>query len=98
MLNQYIPTEPPAGQLRLASPSTINFTASLLAATAKMFPSSLFSTGGDEVNTNCYEQDEQTQAELNATGSTLDQALSEFVQTMQTTLIKEGKTPAVWEG
>lgn len=63
-----------------------------------MFPSTLFSTGGDEVNTNCYHQDEQTQADLNATGSTFDEALSNFVQTMQTALIKEGKTPAVWEG
>ncbi|KAH9960973.1 glycoside hydrolase superfamily [Lactifluus volemus] len=43
--------EPPAGQLRLASRATIDFMASLLSAAAKLFPSTLFATGGDEINT-----------------------------------------------
>ena len=83
--------------MRFASPETTNFTAGLLSATAKLFPSSLFSTGGDELNTNCYAADEQTQAALNATGQTLDQALSAFTQTSHKALIAEGKTPVVWE-
>ncbi|KAH9932741.1 N-acetylhexosaminidase [Epithele typhae] len=89
--------EPPAGQLRLASASTTNYTASLLSAVARMFPSSLFSTGGDEVNDECYAQDPETQADLNATGRTLEQALDVFTNATHKALVAEGKTPAVWE-
>ena len=56
--------EPPAGQLRLASSATIDFTASLLTAAAKLFPSTLFATGGDEINVRCYQNDAQTQGDL----------------------------------
>ncbi|KAI0629989.1 N-acetylhexosaminidase [Trametes polyzona] len=89
--------EPPAGQLRLASPATTNFTADLLSAVARMFPSSLFSTGGDELNTECYAQDPDTQADLKAGGRTLEQALDVFTRTTHAAIRAEGKTPAVWE-
>ncbi|KAH9891915.1 N-acetylhexosaminidase [Cubamyces lactineus] len=89
--------EPPAGQLRLASPATTNFTADLLAAVARMFPSSIMSTGGDELNTECYAQDPKTQADLKATGRTLEQALDVFTRTTHAAIRAEGKTPAVWE-
>ena len=56
------------------------------------------STGGDEFNEECYVQDPQTQADLQASGQTLEQALGTFVRTMQGVLQKEGKTPVVWEG
>lgn len=91
-------SEPIAGQLRFASAATTNFTSGLLDATAKMFPSSLFSTGGDELNLPCYEQDGETQQILNATGETLQQKLETFVQTVHGGLKKLGKTPVVWEG
>jgi hexosaminidase len=90
--------EPPAGQLRLASPSTQNFTADLLSAAAKMFSSKMFSTGGDEVNTNCYDQDPETQVALNASGQTLEQALSFFTLKNHAALAALGKTPIVKEG
>ena len=89
--------EPPAGQLRLASTATQNFTAELLSAVAKMFPSTLFGTGGDELNTNCYAADNQTQAELNSTGLTVFDALSDFTATTHGALRNLGKTPVVWE-
>jgi hexosaminidase len=90
--------EPPAGQLRLASEATTNFTAQLLSAVAKLFPSTLFSTGGDEINANCYTQDLETQKDLNATGKTFEQALDTFTQATHKAIIAEGKTPVVWEG
>ena len=90
--------EPPAGQLRLASNSTANFTASLLTSIAKTLPSTLFSTGGDELNTNCYKQDAQTQAELAQSNRTLEQALNAFTQVSHNALKSIGKTPVVWEG
>ncbi|XP_006455958.1 hypothetical protein AGABI2DRAFT_188060 [Agaricus bisporus var. bisporus H97] len=89
--------EPPAGQLRLATPSTVNFTANLIGAVSSMFPSKLFHTGGDEINTNCYDQDEQTQMDLNSQGKTFEQALDAFTQATHSVLVEEGKTPVVWE-
>ncbi|KAF9483398.1 N-acetylhexosaminidase [Pholiota conissans] len=89
--------EPPAGQLRLASPATANFTAGLLTSIARTLPSMLFSTGGDELNVNCYTQDAQTQADLKASGKTLEQALDAFTQTTHGALRALGKTPVVWE-
>ena len=44
---------------------------------SKLFSSTLFSTGGDEVNIKCYTDDVQTQQALNASGKTLEQALDE---------------------
>jgi len=87
--------EPPAGQLRLASPATIKFTVGLLSAIAKLFPSTLFSTGGDEINARCYTDDAQTQSDLS--GRTLNQALDAFTQATHGALRKLGKTPVVWE-
>ncbi|KIP03087.1 glycoside hydrolase family 20 protein [Phlebiopsis gigantea 11061_1 CR5-6] len=89
--------EPPSGQLRFASPATTNFTTGLIAAAAKMFPSSMFSTGGDELNIPCYDADAETQQILNSTGQTLEQALSTFTQSTHGALATLGKTPVVWE-
>ncbi|KAJ2926079.1 hypothetical protein H1R20_g11013, partial [Candolleomyces eurysporus] len=89
--------EPPAGQLRLASPATVNFTASLLSAASQLFPSKFFSTGGDEINANCYRQDPQTQRDLAAQGKTLEQALDTFTQASHRALASVGKTPVVWQ-
>ncbi|KAH7885159.1 glycoside hydrolase family 20 protein [Phlebopus sp. FC_14] len=89
--------EPPAGQLRFALPEVANFTASLLSSVAKTLPSSYLSTGGDELNTNCYRDDYPTQQQLNATNMTLNDALNTFTQTTHGALIAQGKTPVVWE-
>jgi hexosaminidase len=88
--------EPPAGQLRLASPATLNFTVGLLSAVAGLFPSTLFGTCGDEINIRCYADDAQTQSDLS--GRTLNQALDAFTQATHGALRKLGKTPVVWEG
>jgi len=56
--------EPPAGQLRFANAATTQFTANLVKEVSSMFPSKLFSTGGDELNTNCYTNDSPTQEDL----------------------------------
>ncbi|CCL99454.1 uncharacterized protein FIBRA_01472 [Fibroporia radiculosa] len=62
-----------------------------------MFPSNIISTGGDEVNLVCYEDDYETQYDLNSTGRTLNSALNDFVMGTHGALIAKGKTPAVWE-
>ncbi|THH17499.1 hypothetical protein EW146_g3329 [Bondarzewia mesenterica] len=88
--------EPPAGQLRLTS-FTTNFTVALLSSIVKLFPSTMFSAGGDEVNMNCYAQDQEMRDYLNSSGQTLNDALSNFVQNIQAMLIGEGKTPLISE-
>jgi hypothetical protein len=92
------PEEPPAGQLRFASPATVDFTASLLSSASSMFRSKFFSTGGDEINTKCYDDDEQTQVLLNETRQTLEQALDAFTQKTHAALRAQGKSAVVWEG
>ncbi|PCH40388.1 glycoside hydrolase family 20 protein [Wolfiporia cocos MD-104 SS10] len=89
--------EPPAGQLRLANDTVKEYVAGLFSAIAEMFPSSMVSTGGDEVNTNCYDQDPETQALLNATGLTLESVYDDFTAATHGALVAAGKTPAVWE-
>ncbi|KIJ54523.1 glycoside hydrolase family 20 protein [Sphaerobolus stellatus SS14] len=89
--------EPPAGQLRFADPKVISFTQSLFKSVASQLPSKLFSTGGDEINANCYTQDPLTQQLLNSSGQSFEQALSKFTQATHSTLIEMGKTPVVWE-
>ena len=61
-----------------------------------MFPSTLFSTGGDEINLPCYQNDTETQQELG--GRTIAQALGVFTQATHGALRNLGKTPVVWEG
>lgn len=80
------------------SPATVNFTVSVLTEVAKLFPSSAFSTGGDELNVPCYDQDAETQQILTSTGQTLNDALNTFVRAAQGSLHNLGKTPIVWEG
>jgi hexosaminidase len=70
----------------------------LLSAAAKLFPSKYFSTGGDEINKNCYADDSETQQMLNSSGKTFEQALDTFTQTTHAALAEVGKTPVVWEG
>ncbi|KAJ7776765.1 N-acetylhexosaminidase [Mycena maculata] len=89
--------EPPAGQLRVASKAASNFTAGMLKAAATLFPSQTFSTGGDEINANCYATDNETQASLAASNQTFAQALNTFTMANHAALRTEGKTAIVWE-
>jgi len=58
----------------------------------------MFSTGGDGLNTNCYTQDAQIQADLIQSGRILEPALDAFTQSTHGALKAIGKTPVVWEG
>ena len=89
--------EPPAGQLRLASPDTIQFTTGLLVNAAELFSGNYFNTGGDEINAQCYADDPETQEALAASGKTFEQALDDFTQAEHEALKGVGKTPVVWE-
>ncbi|KAJ7862321.1 N-acetylhexosaminidase [Mycena leptocephala] len=89
--------EPPAGQLRLASEATVKFTAGMLKAAAGLFQSQFFSTGGDEINANCYTQDSETQTSLSSSNKTFAEALDAFTQANHAALKSVGKSAVVWE-
>ncbi|KAJ2924124.1 hypothetical protein H1R20_g12964, partial [Candolleomyces eurysporus] len=89
--------EPPAGQLRLASSATTNFTVSMLSSIAQTLPSTMFGTGGDEINENCYQKDPSTQEDLKRSGATLEKALDSFTQTTHGALRQLGKKVVVWQ-
>ncbi|KAG8917844.1 N-acetyl-glucosamine-6-phosphate deacetylase [Tulasnella sp. 417] len=89
--------EPPAGQLRITSQETIKFTTELFSSVMGMFPSKYFSSGGDEVNFNCYAHDAQTQTELKLSKKTLEKALASYVEQTHSVVTGAGKTPVVWE-
>ncbi|KAF6755877.1 beta-hexosaminidase [Ephemerocybe angulata] len=89
--------EPPAGQLRLASAATADFTVALISAIASRLPGTLFSTGGDEINQNCYREDAQTQKDLKESGKTLEQALDGFTGRVHEAVRGRGKRVVVWE-
>jgi hexosaminidase len=92
-----IANEPPSGQLRFAVPATQSFAVDVLQSFSSLFTSKMFSTGGDELNAKCYQNDAQTQAALSSSGKTIEQALSDFTVAEHNALAKQGKTPIVWE-
>ncbi|GAA5835280.1 hypothetical protein JCM5353_003216 [Sporobolomyces roseus] len=89
--------EPPAGQLKLGNPEVLDFSQRLLKNVSSLFPSKYFSSGGDEINNACYEQDPATSAILASANSTINGLLQDFVDGTHYTLIGLGKTPVVWE-
>lgn len=58
----------------------------------------MFSTGGDEINTNCYEEDAETQASLSESGKSLEDALDTFTGRMHDVVRQSGRKVVVWEG
>lgn len=93
--------EPPAGQLRIASDDTRKFTAALISAARQRLPRfSLFSTGGNKINSLCYDDDKKTQGQLVEHDWNINDALANFTKTMHDVLRNESVTPAVcsWEG
>ncbi|KAH9885996.1 N-acetylhexosaminidase [Cubamyces lactineus] len=88
-------SEPPAGQLRIASPSTLSFARAMFDSVAATLPGTMMSSGGDEVNLPCWEEDEQTMADLAARNISIADALNEFVQTVQGVITDHGKVPFI---
>ncbi|KAI0364269.1 N-acetylhexosaminidase [Pilatotrama ljubarskyi] len=87
--------EPPAGQLRIASLSTLAFVRMMFSSIAAALPGTMMSSGGDEVNLPCWDEDEQTMSDLAQRNLTIADALNEFVQTVQAVIKEHGKTPFI---
>ncbi|TBU57872.1 N-acetylhexosaminidase [Dichomitus squalens] len=88
-------SEPPAGQLRIASPATVEFAKTLFDSVASVLPSKMMSSGGDEVNLPCWEEDEETETDLAERNITIADALNDFVQAVQGVITSHGKTPFI---
>ncbi|RDX42542.1 N-acetylhexosaminidase [Lentinus brumalis] len=88
-------SEPPAGQLRIASPNTLAFAKTFFDSVASALPGTMMSSGGDEVNLPCWEEDEETQADLTQRNMTIADALNQFVGTVQGVIAAHGKTPFI---
>ncbi|PWN28350.1 beta-hexosaminidase [Jaminaea rosea] len=80
--------EPPSGQLSLTNPKAKQYATDVIEATAKLFPSSYFSTGTDEVNIKCYGAKDKKD---------IDDKLNAFLKNAHAAVTKAGKTPMVWE-
>jgi len=89
--------EPPAGQLRFMDPAVTSFTNEMLENVLHTVPGKYFSTGGDELNTNCYSGDAKSVQLLAASNQTLEQALTPFVLSTHATVHAANKIPTVWE-
>ncbi len=91
-------SEPPAGQLRIASPATLAFARKMFASVAATLLGTMMSSGGDEVNLPCWGEDAETMADLARRNITIADALNEFVQTVQGVIKEHGKTPFIKSG
>ena len=60
--------------------------------------SPMMSSGGDEVNLPCWEEDEETIQDLQQRNITIAQALDEFIQGVQGVLQQHGKMPFIKSG
>lgn len=63
-----------------------------------MLNGTMMSSGGDEVNIPCWEEDEETVQNLHQRNITLADALDLFIQEVQSTLHDHGKIPFIKSG
>ncbi|THG95588.1 hypothetical protein EW026_g6090 [Hermanssonia centrifuga] len=88
-------SEPPAGQLRIASNSTLSFALQMFDSVASNLRGPMMSSGGDEVNLPCWQEDEATVQDLEQSGTTIEDALNAFIQAVQAVLTARGKVPLI---
>ncbi len=91
-------SEPPAGQLHIASNSTLSFALQMFDSVASNLRGPMMSSGGDEVNLPCWQEDEATVQDLEQSGTTIEDALNAFIQAVQAVLTARGKVPLIKSG
>jgi hexosaminidase len=91
-------SEPPAGQLRIANKNTLAFVKSLFDSVATIFTGTMMSSGGDEVNLACWEEDEDFVNDLHVANTSIPEALDSFVQEVQSVIKQHGKIPFIKSG
>ena len=91
-------SEPPAGQLRIASNATLQFSKNLFQSAIDLLSGTMMSSGGDEVNLPCWNEDEPTIEDLAQSNTTIDQALNNFIHEVQGVMHANGKMPFIKSG
>lgn len=91
-------SEPPAGQLRIANEGTLKFAMELFDSVASVFTGTMLSSGGDEVNLACWEEDAETVRDLEKANVTIGEALDRFVREVQGVIKKHNKMPFIKSG
>lgn len=82
--------EPPTGHLDIRKPAAATLMKDILTEIAAYLPSPYFSTGNDEVKSQCYGLQK-------ADEKGVDKLLAPFVDDVHSHLVALGKTPMVWE-
>lgn len=91
-------SEPPAGQLRIASDSTLAFIKAVFESVVARLPGTMVSSGGDEVNLACWADDEETVEDLRRKNVSIAQALDVFIGEVQGVFKRYGKQPFIKSG
>jgi hexosaminidase len=89
--------EPPAGQLRFANDTVVEFTQKVFSNVLELIQSPYLGTGGDEINLDCMNNDTVTSATLEEKNITLQTALAEFTTKTHQTILDSNRAPMVWE-
>ncbi|CAG8536750.1 6081_t:CDS:2 [Paraglomus occultum] len=90
--------EPPSGQLNPILPKTYDFVRQLITELSSWFPDKFWHTGGDEVNTHCWESTDSIREYLSSNpGTSISMVLQTFLNVEYDAVRGSGKTPITWE-
>ncbi|CAO3664780.1 unnamed protein product [Rhizopus stolonifer] len=90
--------EPPAGQLNPIHEGAFDLVKDIVAESTAVFPDTLFHTGGDEINGNCWLADESVRKHLEDTGMTTNQLWFQWTNKLLDFVINDcQKRPIIWE-
>ncbi|KAG0169824.1 hypothetical protein DFQ28_008738 [Apophysomyces sp. BC1034] len=90
--------EPPSGQLNPLSDEAWQLVKDIVKEGTKVFPDSLYHSGGDEINTKCWEQDPKLVAYAKSKNLTLQEVWFEWENKLLDYIVKDTKKrPIIWE-
>lgn len=90
--------EPPAGQLNPIHEGAFDLVKDIVTESTNVFPDTLFHTGGDEINGNCWLADESVRKHLEDTGMTTNQLWFQWTNKLLDFVINDRqKRPIIWE-
>ncbi|KAI7865774.1 glycoside hydrolase superfamily [Spinellus fusiger] len=90
-------TEPPAGQLNPLNNDAWELVKDVIDEAAGNFPDTLFHTGGDEINTNCWESNSDITSFTTINNMTTMGLWNDWENKLLNFVIKKKKRPVVWE-
>lgn len=90
--------EPPAGQLNPINADAFQLVKTMVKEATDMFPDTLYHTGGDEINTACWELDAEIQAYTQKNNITTKQVWFQWTNNLLNHVINDlKKRPILWK-